>query len=204
MLILRVALACTLLVVLTPVAASSKCGTGNTPRYSDIDAVMFTQNGCKGRILDASASRLPRNIANVSQSWFAPTFDCSTFWAFFRNNGRSDVPTTYSNFNLKKSVGLFNLSVSIDAARQLLSKDQFYDLDPGAFGITDTAWAVLSVARCGVITRIKTYNMGDKDEEQDPSTLRLFEDLRALIAGARKTMISSSPEDFAQTLLFDP
>jgi hypothetical protein len=201
-LILRVALACALLAVFTPVAASAKCGTGNPLSYDDIDAVMFTQNGCKGRIQDADVSTL-RSPA-FPQGWFVSTFDCSTFWVFFWNNGLNNVATSYSQYNLKNSVGLFDLSATLDDARALLRKDHFYELNPGNLIITDTAWAVLSVKRCGVLTRISAYNVRGLLVEQDLPTLSLFDDLRSLIAGAKKNRVSTAPRDFEETGLFDP
>lgn len=198
--IVRVALAWSLLVVLTPAAANSKCGTGNPLSYDDIDAVMFTQNGCKGTIQDTDVSTL-RSTA-FPQGWSVSTFGCSTFWAFFWNNGRDAVATSYSQYNLKNSVGLFDLSATLDDARATLRNDHFYDLNPASLMITDTARAVLSVRRCGVITRISAYNM--PGPEQDGPTLGLFDDLRALIVGASKKRISSAPTDFQETGIFDP
>jgi hypothetical protein len=198
----RAALACVLSAALTPVAAYSRCGTGNVPSYSDVDAIMFTQNGCKGTIQDANVATL-RN-PQFPRGWFVSAFDCSTFWVLFWNNGRDNVPTTYSQYNLKNAVGLFDLSATPDDARALLEKDHFCDLNPHSLAITDTARAVLSVRRCGVITRISAFNTQGSGEMQDAPTLRLFDGFRALIAAASKKRISSAPKDFAQTLLFDP
>ncbi len=198
----RAALAWVLLLAMVPVAVDSKCGTGNAPNYSDIDAVMFTQNGCKGTIQDADLATL--KSPQFPQGRFVSAFDCSTFWALFWNNGRDNVPTTYSQYNLKNAVGLFDLSTSLDDARALLKKDRFYDLYPSNLMITDTARAVLSVKRCGVITRISVFNIQETGGGQDAPTLRLFDGFRALIAGAAKKRVSSTPKDFEQTLLFDP
>src|SRR5262249_29863641 len=186
----------------TPVAAYSKCGTGNTPSYSDVDAVMFTQNGCKGTIQDASVATL--RSPQFPRGWFVSAFDCSTFWVLFWNNGRDNVSTTYSQYNLKNAVGLFDLSATLDDARALLEKNRFYDLNPRSLMITDTARAVLSVKRCGVIMRISAFNTQDSGEMQDAPTLRLFDAFRTLIAGASKKRISSAAKDFEQTHLFDP
>jgi hypothetical protein len=191
-----------LLLAVAPVAVDSKCGTGNVPSYSDINAVMFTQNGCKGTIQDADLALL--NSPQFPRGRFVSAFDCSTFWALFWNNGRDNVPTTYSQYNLKNAVGLFDLSASLADARALLRKDRFYDLYPRNLMITDTARAVLSVRRCGVITRISAFNTQESGGVQDAPTFRLFDAFRALITGADKTRVSSAPKDFEQTLLFDP
>jgi hypothetical protein len=197
----KAALAWIFLVALTAAVANSKCGTGNAPSYNDIDAVMFTQNGCKGTIHDANvgtlkSSQFPRGLVSA--------FDCSAFWASFWNNGRESVPTIYSQYNLKDEVGLFALSATLDDVKALLKKDQFYDLSPSGLTITDTARAVLSVRRCAVITRISVFNMEGSPVTQDAPTLTLFDDLRTLIAGAAKKRISDTPKDFELTGLFDP
>lgn len=196
----KAAFAWSLLAVLMPIAANSKCGTGNPPSYDDIDAVMFTQNGCKGTIQDADVSTL--RSPTFPQGWSVSTFGCSTFWAFFWNNGRNDVATSYSQYNLKNSVGLFDLSATLDDARATLKNDHFFVLNPASLMVTDTARAVLSVRRCGVITRISVYSTAVP--EQDSPTLRLFDDLRALISGAGKKRISNAPKDFEETGIFDP
>jgi hypothetical protein len=111
----RAALTWVLLVAFAPIAADSKCGTGNVPSYGDVDAVMFTQNGCKGTIQDANVATL--KSPQFPQGWFVSTFDCSTFWVLFWNNGRDGVPTTYSQCNLKNAVGIFDMSTTLDDAR---------------------------------------------------------------------------------------
>jgi hypothetical protein len=199
---LKAMLVWTLLAAFAPVAANAKCGTGNALSYGDIDAVMFTQNGCKSTIQDADVSAL-RSPARPRR-WYVSAFDCSTFWVLFWNNGREDVTTTYSQYNLKNAVGMFDLSATLDDARTLLDRDQFYDLNPDSLMITDTARAVLSVKRCGVITRIRSYNLPGSALGQDAPTVKLFDDFRALIAGASRERISSVPKDFELTGLFDP
>jgi hypothetical protein len=163
---------------------------------------MFTQNGCRSTIQDANVVTL-RN-SQFPHGWFVSAFDCSTFWTLFWNNGREDVPTAYSQYNLKGAVGSFDLSATLDDVRALLRMDHFYDLNPSSLTITDTARAVLSVKRCAVITRISAFNMHGSPITQDGATLRLFNDFRALIAGAAKKRVSNGPRDFEQTLLFDP
>jgi hypothetical protein len=197
-----IAIAWLLLAAVAPVAADSKCGTGNAPSYDDIDAVMFTQNGCKSTIQDADAAALKSQ--QFPKGLSVSTFECSTFWALFWNNGRNNVPTTYSQYNLKHAVGMFNLSATLEDARVVLRKDRFYDLYPSSLIVTDAARAVLSVKRCAVITRISAFNEQASAVSQDGPTLRLFDDFRALISGATKMRTENYPKDFEQTLLFDP
>jgi hypothetical protein len=200
--IVKAVLASALLAALIPSVAKAKCGTGNQPSYDDIDAVMFTQNGCNSTIQDANVATLKSPY--VPQGWFASTFVCSTFWVLFWNNGRENVPTTYSQYDLRESAGTFTISATLDDARTLLRKDRFYELYPSSRTITDTARAVISVKRCAVVTRISVYNVPGSPEDQDAATLTLFDDLRALVSGAAKSPISSSPKDFGLTGLFDP
>jgi hypothetical protein len=79
-----------------------------------------------------------------------------------------------------------------------------FELYPSSRTITDTARAVMSVKRCAVVTRISVYNMPESPEEQDAATLKLFDDLRALVNNAAKRLIAYSPKDFGLTGLFDP
>jgi len=161
----RAALTLSLLAALMPIVAASKCGTGNAPSYADIDAVMLTQNGCKGTIQDPIVATL--KSPSFPQGWFVSGFDCSTFWVLFWNNGRNDVATTYSQYNLGGAVGFYNLSSTLDNARALLYKDHFYELNPRNLIITDTARTVLTVRRCAVITRISAFNIQGSDDKQD-------------------------------------
>ncbi|MGA8098372.1 MAG: hypothetical protein WB810_06920 [Candidatus Cybelea sp.] len=197
---IAVTLAWVFLAAFSPVAADSKCGTGNAPTYNDVDAITFTQNGCGSTIQDANVAML--KSSQFPHGWFVSTFDCSTFWVFFWNNGRENVPTKYSQYNLKDAVGTFDLSATLDDARALLRKAHFYDLNPNNLTITDTARTVLSVKRCAVITRISVFN--SSTVTQDGPTLRLFDEFRVLVAGATRNRLSSAPSDFEQTRLFDP
>jgi hypothetical protein len=170
--------------------------------YADVDAVMLTQNGCDGTIQDADVATL--KSPQSPHGWLVSTFECSTFWVLFWNNGRDNVPTTYSQYNLRDATGTFTLLATIDDARALLRKDRFYDLYPRGLMITDTARAVMSVRRCAVVTRISVYHMREASAEQDAATLKLFHDFRALVINAAKKRTSSSPSDFELTGLFDP
>lgn len=185
-----------------PARANSKCGTGNAPSYDDVNAVMFTQNGCKNTIQDADVAALKG--PQFPHGWFAPSYDCSTFWVLFWNDGRENVPTTYSQYNLRGAVGTFTLSATLNDATALLRRDHFYALNPGSNMVTDTARAVITVKRCAVITRISAYNMQGSSVGQDAATLKLFDDFRVLVREAAKKQLSSFPKNFELTKLFDP
>ena len=176
-----------------PTIAAANCGSGLPASYDDIDAVMLKQDGCGGTIGSLTASRRP--------GWFAKSFECSAYWAFFWNNGRENVPTEYSQYNLKDSVGAYRLSVTIADARDVLRKDKFFSLSPPDGYITDTAQAVISVQRCAVTTRIRIFT-GQGNAE--PATARLFADLANLIRLSAKTKVSEIPKEFGLTGLFDP
>jgi len=192
--------AAALAVALTPTIASAKCGTGNPAAYDDVEAIMFTQNGCRGTIQDADTATL--KSPQFPRGWFASSFDCSTFWVFFWETGPTVFPTTYSQFNLKDSVGTFHISATLGEARALLKSADFFALSPRSMSITDTASSVLSVKRCSVVTKISLYNTSSVDE--DAQTVHLFEELRALVMHAKATRTSTEPTNFGETGLFDP
>ena len=178
-----------LALVFAPGAAVARCGTGNPPSYDDIDAVMLTQN--------YRAEQEP-----TTYRFTTPTFARSTFWVFFWNNGRTELPTVYSQFSLKGMVGTFDLSTTLGAARDVLRRHRFFELNPSDAWITDTPDTVLYVKRCAVITKIRMYVL--PQEGEDAPTRALFDDLRSLILSAKATRVSPHAQDFEETLLFDP
>jgi hypothetical protein len=161
---------------------------------------MFTQNGCKNTIQDADAATL--RSQQFPEGWSVSTFDCSTFWVLFWWSEPARFPATYSQYNLKDTVGTYHLSATLADATELLKSDDFFALSPTDMIVTDTARAVLSVRRCAVVTRVSIYNAPLSG--QDAQTLRLFSDLRALVMRARAARISSSPQDFDENGLFNP
>lgn len=174
---------------LWPGVAAARCGSGNPPSYDDIDAVMLAQNYTNGQ----GPTSYRRRVAS---------FPKSTFWVFFWNDGREELPTVYSQFDLKGSVGTFTLSASLGDARTVLRRHSFFTLNPPDDLVTDTLQTVLYVKRCAVITTIRSYVAHQEDE--DIATRALFDDLRSLILSAKATRTAPTAKDFDQTLLFNP
>src|ERR1700690_3022593 len=85
--------------------AVAKCGTGNPPDYGDIEAVMLTQNGCRSAIQEPVAADLISKQFPHGRT--SSAFDCSTYWVLFWETGPAKFPTTYSQYNLRDSVGTF-------------------------------------------------------------------------------------------------
>ena len=128
-------------------------------------------------------------------------FDDSAYWVLFRETGPAKFPTEYAQFNLKGSVGTYNISATLADARAILRRDDFFSLTPPGDYITDTAQAVLSVQRCAVITKIRIFaGVGNAE----PAAAKLFSDLASLVRLSAKTRISSTPKVFEGKGLFDP
>ena len=168
-------------VAAAPLTATAKCGFGLPPSYADISAVMLRQAGCDGTLHAKPVTSL----------------NCSTFWALFWYG----QPTEYAQYTLPGKTGFYRLSKSVREVRNILQQDSFFSLSPPDLNVTDTAKSVLSVKRCGVITRIQIYN---SPRFVDAATAMLFTDLVRFIEKAPAKKISSDPADFKYTLLFDP
>jgi hypothetical protein len=170
--------------------ASAKCGSGLPLNYDDISAVMFSQSGCR--------STLGRKTI--------ASFECSSFYAFFWAGGRPQGWTTpviseYVQNNLPGATGTYNLSLSISRVRNVLRKDSFFTISPPDLTALDTAESVLSVRRCAVLTKV---NIFDSRDAGDVASRKLFDDMRALIKGAAKKLVSRKPKIFDLTGAFDP
>lgn len=181
---IAVTLALAFLAAFSPVAADSKCGTGNAPSYTDITAVMLKRG---------------QGYWTAYKGYRAKTFDSSAFWAVLWN-WAPEIPNTYSQYDLDYQVGTYKLQATLEQAIAVLRRDRFFGISAPEVIVTDTAQEVLSVRRCRVITRVLMYDWGD----EDPATVKLFADLRGLITKSRKVKVSSRPRDFAEVLLFDP
>jgi hypothetical protein len=181
-----------LLIMFEPLLASANCGSSASPNYSDIDAILYKQNGCDSAIQEPDASK---------QLHIVSTLRCSTFWTLFWDPGRGAIPTTYSQYNLRNSIGTFHLSISLDDARRVLQKHNFFSLSSSEGFVTDAARSTLAVRRCGVVTIVKSYNTA---LSQDDLTIRnVIEEFRALITVARAKRILSAATSFSETGLFD-
>jgi hypothetical protein len=110
-------------------------------------------------------------------------------------------PTEYSQYNLKDSIGTFQLSATLADARSILRNDNFFALSPSDGEITDTAESVLTVKRCAVITRIRIFNGPGNTE---PDTAALFRHLGNLVKQSPRTKVSDVPKGFVETGIFDP
>jgi hypothetical protein len=176
-----------------PAVASAKCDSTSPSSYDDIEAVMLAQNGCGGTVGSLSAP---------APAWRLKTrFECSAYWVLFRESGGNRFPTEYSQFNLKQSVGTYHVSATLDDAREILRRHNFFSLSPPGGYIADAAQAVLSVRRCAVITRIVIFTGSGNSEA---STAALFADLATLVETSSKVSISSAPKVFAESGIFDP
>ncbi len=165
--------------------AGATCGTGNTPSYDDVQAVLLTNDY---RVSDGYRDKTAP----------APTLRSSTYWLFFWE----DFPTAYAQFTLKGSAGAYRLNATLADAKSLLERDRFYSLNPSRkCCITEQTLSVLTVLHCGVVTRIAMYN---NPEFQERPTAKLFADFETLITDSRKTKLPGAPANFKPTLLFDP
>jgi hypothetical protein len=172
----------------------AKCGSGPSPDYDDITAVMFQQDGCGGTL------HPPRS------DWMhVSTFECSTFYAVVWTDQGPKGPISllkdYVQYDLRGATGTYHLGLDISRVRSLLLEDSFFSISPPDMMVTDTAKSVISVKRCAVVTRIALYNQPSLEE---PAAAKLFRDFRTLIKNAPKTLVSRKPAKFLETGLFDP
>jgi hypothetical protein len=124
----------------------------------------------------------------------------SWFWVLFGSSPDYQT-TTFTDYDLKGSVGTFQLGTTLSDALAVLRRDNYLSLSPhdsnSAAGLQ-----VLSVKRCAVITTIPLYDTGPGD--QDPATRQLFDDLDKLVAGAKRIKVSDKPASFQDIFLFNP
>jgi hypothetical protein len=180
------------LVMFEPLVAAANCGSSASPSYSDIDAILLNQNGCDSAIQEPDTAKQLRVVS---------TLRCSTFWILFWDPGRGAIPTTYSQYSLRNSIGTFHLSISLDDARHVLEKHSFFTVSSSEGFVTDAARSTLAVRRCGVVTIVKSYNTALSRD--DLAIHNVIEEFRALITVARAKRISSAATGFLETGLFD-
>ena len=184
----RLSLLAALLLVVAPATAAAACGTGRPMSYDDISAVLIQQNGCG----------IGRSSVPVEQ------FNCSRFWALFSNDSAVDAgpkpvaEAIYSQYNLRGSVGTFRLSSTLQEARAILRKGNFFQLSPADAG-PDTGEATLTVKRCAVVTRIRASQM---PETESPVSTVLAK-IMGLVQDAAKTKLSASPIGFDYDIFFE-
>ena len=160
--------------------ALASCDSGKAADYGDIISVMFERRGCGG--LHPS----PKN----------PALECSNYYLFFWN---IEPGATYSQYSKRSDHGTYRLDTTLEQAVDVLRKDDFFLLNPGEQLVTDSRETVVTVKRCGVVTRLMMFPL----PEFDARVNKLFADFDSLVEHAKKKQIDDSPEDFKYTLLFD-
>jgi len=162
--------------------AFSACVSGQPASYSDIVAVMFARHGCGGLV---RPKRFP--------------LKCSSYYVFFWNINPTGTYTQYdAPSDSQSGRGTYKLDTTLQQAVNLLQKNDFFLLNPGEHQLSDISETVVTVRRCGVVTRLMMYPLA----EFDPKVNALFADFDALVQHAKKDKTSDTPEDFQYTGLF--
>ena len=178
----------TLLLVVFPMTAAANCGTGQPLNYDDISAVLIQRDGCG----------IVRSSVPVEQ------FGCSRFWALFSNSSAVDAgakpeaSAMYSQYNLRGSVGTYRLRSTLEEARAILRKGNFFALSPVDSG-PDTGEATLTVKRCAVVTRIRASLMPETESPVSGVLVAII----GLVEGAAKTRLSALPIGFDYDIFFE-
>lgn len=174
----RAALVVVLTTMLLDVApALGACVSGKPATYSDINAVMF-QRTAGGWV----------NPAN-------PPLKGSAYWVFFWN---IEPGATYSQFSKRSDRGTYHLTASLGEAIEILERDHFFTLNPGEHLVTDVGENVVTVRRCGVVTRLMMFDV----PEFDAKVNKLFSDFDLLVERSSKKKTDDDPEEFKYSLLF--
>jgi hypothetical protein len=156
------------------------CKDGVAPDYNDISAVMFERrgDGCLG----------------AAPSWLrdqkVTDFKCSNFWLFAGLSPKA----LYTQYNLSGSQGTYNVAITLKQMVAVLRKHNFFmlsGLDEGTV-VSDVRETVLTVRRCGVVTRLLMYPI----PSLDPSVGALFGDFDALVLSSKKVKTNSQPTAF--------
>lgn len=166
----------TLFLAVTP--SFGACVSGKPASYDDINAVMFERS--------AGTWGTPDN----------PQLKDSAYWVFFWN---IEPGATYSQFSKRSDRGTYHLSATLGEAIQILERNHFFTLNPGEHLVTDVGENIVTVRRCGVVTRLMMFNLPDFDAKVN----KLFADFDGLVEHSKKTKTSTSPEDFKYTGLFE-
>lgn len=161
----------------SPAPALSMCGQGQQLSYSDISNVLFERQGCGGL-----KRAQPKSLS------------CSGYWIYLSSSG-----AVYAQWILSGSIGTYKSNVTLSQVEKVLAGHHFYDLNPRATYVTDVRQTVLTVKRCGVVTRVMIY----PEQAGERETRRLFAAIDALISKSRLTKINSSPEKFPYSAVFD-
>jgi hypothetical protein len=179
----------------TPPAAFAQCVSMKPIDYSDIDAVLYTVGY---RAIDGAWKGSDGYQPQRPADYQPDEIRASNLWAFWK---LSDDPGRYSQYSLQERTGYFRLLAPLGDVIKILRRDRFYELSPPLDEITDTSYSVLTVRRCSIVTRIMIPNADDS--RADAATRKLFADFLRLINNTQKQRLSSDPQNFDQTLLFD-
>jgi hypothetical protein len=159
---------------ISPVDALARCESGEAPDYNDISDIDILQSGC-------GSTLTPGNPAS---------FQCSRFWVSFSRGQR----TLYSQYNLSEKMGTYVVGATLDAARNLLKRHDYYRLSPTDEVPTDISWTVVAVKRCSVVTSIKFYDWPASQGEKDKAFLHAFQ---TLLMASSKVMVSTKPRVYS-------
>jgi hypothetical protein len=162
-----------------PAFALADCRNGAAPSYSDISAVMFERNGCGG------FTHKPDDL------------ECSSYWVYFGK----DFKTTYSQATKSIGRGAFSLDSSLQEAREVLRRHDFFNLAPPDITASDIMESILTVRRCKVVTKVLMYpivqfsvheSAGTKILQLggDPEVAELFAEFDAMVARGKKKKVS--------------
>lgn len=190
----RLHLATALTLSFFPTVASATCGTGNAPNYDDVTAVMLAGEPYGHFLRRCSQTEGTRCIVEPT------TWTGSTFWVFFGNDPDYQS-TTFSEYDLRGSIGTFQLAATLRDVVAVLRRDNVFSLSPVDRN-PSAGLQMLSVKRCAVITTIPLYDASRAD--QDAATRQMFDDLDALVAGANRIKVSAQPARFEDNFLFNP
>jgi hypothetical protein len=168
--------------------AAATCGTGNPLSYDDVSAVLVQQDGC-------GVGRSPTA---------ADRFFCSAFWTLFANDAAVESgpkppgEVVYTQYNLRDAVGTYRLTATLDQARAILKKRDFFDLSPADMG-PNTSVVTITVKRCAVVTRVRASLV----TETESRMAGLLIDIMSLIEASGKAKISEKPADFDYDIFWD-
>jgi hypothetical protein len=155
------------LAILASSMAAASCQPGKMT-YADIDAIRFTRQGCGG---------LKRGPAVLR---------CSTYWLFFATwNGYA----MYDQYRKDVSPGDYRLAGTMDDARNILERHNFFNLVPRRTDLTDIAESDVTVSRCKITTRMAAFPIAG----EDPQILALFDDFEKFVSSAKRTRIGNAP-----------
>ncbi len=160
--------------------ALAMCNSSSPPDFNDITAIEFERNGCG----DIHPSDLDTN----------PTLDCSHYWILFKKESPDAV---YSQSSDRPDRGTYSVNITLPEVVDLLRRLDFFNLNPADDFTTDITDTVLTVRRCGVVTRLMMFPNG-----QDAVTNELFTGIDGLLVNAKLTKTSSDPQTFGDGYLF--